>query len=293
MAQGSIAYQFKTADIITKLIAINVIVFLAVTIVAALFQIDAFSLIAWFVLPESIGNFITQPWSLITYNFIHLGFLHILFNMLWLYFFGRYITNLFSAKRFLTIYLLGGIVGGLLFMISYNVFPAFASANGVLYGASAAVMALMGFSATYTPNAPIRIFTINLKLWHIAVFFVLWDLISLSSLNNAGGILAHLGGALFGYIYARQLLKGKDIGSWFEKLMDSIANLFKPREKKPIKKVHRNRATQSSSKRSMNKETKSDHQKKVDLILDKIGKSGYESLTKEEKDFLFKAGKED
>ncbi|HAT65112.1 MAG TPA: rhomboid family intramembrane serine protease, partial [Flavobacteriaceae bacterium] len=94
MAQGSIAYQFKTADIITKLIAINVIVFLAVTIVAALFQIDAFNLIAWFVLPESIGSFITQPWSLITYNFIHLGFLHILFNMLWLYFFGRYITNL-------------------------------------------------------------------------------------------------------------------------------------------------------------------------------------------------------
>ena len=178
-------------------------------------------------------------------------------------------------------------------MISYNIFPAFTSINGVLYGASAAVMALMGFSATYSPNAPIRIFTINLKLWHIAVFFVLWDLLSLSALKNAGGIIAHLGGALFGYIYARQLLKGNDIGVWFEKIMDSIANLFKPRKSTPFKKVHRNRATQSASRRSKNSEVKSNQQKKVDDILDKIGKSGYDSLTKAEKDFLFKAGNED
>ncbi|MCB0458058.1 MAG: rhomboid family intramembrane serine protease [Flavobacteriaceae bacterium] len=291
MTQGSLSYQFKTADIITKLIVINVLIFLVVIIATALFQLEDNFLTQWFVLPESFSHFITQPWSIVTYNFIHTGFWHILFNMLWLYFFGRYVTNLFSERRFLAIYLLGGIAGGVLYMISYNIFPAFVSTVGTLQGASAAVMALMGFSATYSPNAPIRIFTINLKLWHIAMFFILWNLVSLSTLKNAGGILAHLGGAFFGYVYARQLLKGNDIGNWFERLLERIVALFTPKKKKPFKKVHRNKTTQNASQR-FNKETKTDYQKQVDQILDKIGKSGYESLTKEEKDFLFKAGKE-
>ncbi len=292
MAGGSLAYQFKTADIITKVIAINVIVFLVVTIFSALLQINPSTLISWFQLPEALGAFITQPWSLVTYSFIHTGFFHILFNMLWLYFFGRYVLNLFSEKRFLTLYLLGAISGGLVYILSYNLFPAFSMFNGNLIGASAAVMALMAFSATYTPNAPVRIFTFNLKLWHIAVFLIMWDLVRLPSLNNAGGLLAHLGGAAFGYVFARQLMKGNDLGAWFERLMDRIAAWFKPRDKKPFKKVHRNRATQSKTERSKSTDSKSDHQKKIDAILDKIGKSGYDSLTKDEKDFLFKAGKD-
>ncbi|MEZ4858149.1 MAG: rhomboid family intramembrane serine protease [Flavobacteriaceae bacterium] len=292
MTQGSLSYQYKSADIITKLIVINVLLFLVVIIATELFQWEDDFLTHWFVLPETFSHFLAQPWSLITYNFVHTGFWHILFNMLWLYFFGRYVTNLFSEERFLTIYLLGGMAGGILYMVSYNVFPALVSTVGTLQGASAAVMALMGFSATYSPNAPIRIFTINLKLWHIALFFILWNLVSLSTLKNPGGILAHLGGAFFGYVYARQLLNGKDIGSWFEKLLSGFSNLFKPKTKKPFKKVHRNNTTQKTSQRSISKETKSEHQKKVDAILDKIGKSGYESLTKEEKDYLFKAGKE-
>ena len=289
MTHGSLSYQFKTADIITKLIVINVLIFLVVIIANALFQLEDNFLIQWLILPESFSHFITQPWSIVTYNFIHEGFWHILFNMLWLYFFGRYVTNLFSEQRFLTIYILGGMAGGILYMISYNIFPAFALKIGTLQGASAAVMALMGFSATYSPNAPIRIFTLKLKLWHIALFFILWNLLSLSTLKNPGGILAHLGGAFFGYVYARQLLKGKDIGIWFEKLLLGISNVFKPSTKKPFKKVHRNKATQKQSQR-FNKEAKTDQQKEIDKILDKIGKSGYESLTKDEKDFLFKAG---
>lgn len=291
MTQGSLSYQYRTADIITKLIVINVVVFLVVIIATALFQLEDDFLTQWLVLPETFSHFFTRPWSLITYNFVHTGFWHILFNMLWLYFFGRYVTNLFSEKRFLTIYLLGGMAGGILYMVSYNIFPAFVSTIGTLQGASAAVMALMGFAATYSPNAPIRIFTINLKLWHIALFFILWNLVSLSTLKNPGGILAHLGGAFFGYVYARQLIHGKDIGSWFERLVALFLELFKPKKKKPFKKVHRNKTTQTTSHR-LNKETKTDHQKRVDQILDKIGKSGYESLTKEEKDFLFKAGKD-
>jgi rhomboid family protein len=290
MTQGSLSYQFKTADIITKVMVINGVIFLAITIFSALLQVNPEFLIRWFQLPEELGQFILQPWSLITYSFIHTGFFHVLFNMLWLYFFGRHVLNLFSEKRFLTVYLLGAICGGVLYMLSYNVFPAFSHYNGNLIGASAAIMAVMAFIATYMPNAPVRIFTINLKLWHIAMFLIVWDLVRLPALNNAGGLLAHLGGAIFGYMYARQLMKGNDIGLWFEKLMDGFVNLFKPKKKRPFKKVHR--TTQSKVPRSNSKEVRSDHQKKVDAILDKIGKSGYESLTKEEKDFLFKAGKD-
>lgn len=293
MAQGNLSYQFKTADVITKVIVINALIFIVVSVFSALLRINDNAIVAWFVLPESLGNFITQPWSLITYSFIHLGFFHVLFNMLWLYFFGRHITNLFSEKRFLAIYLLGAMAGGVMYMISYNVFPAFSNVNGTLMGASGAVMATMAFAATYTPNSPVRIFTFNLKLWHIAVFLVVWDLVSLAGLKNAGGLIAHLGGAFFGYIYARQLLSGKDIGGWFEKWMDAISRYFSPSKKTPFKKVHRNKTTQSQTKRSTVKENKTDYQKKVDTILDKISKSGYESLTKAEKDFLFKAGKED
>lgn len=289
---GNLAYQFKTATIVTKLAVINGVVFLLLNIMAGFMQIDIDRLFLsrWLSLPEELPSFITQPWSLISYSFVHFGFFHILFNMLWMFFFGKFILNLFSEKRFLTVYLLGALWGGLLYMVCYNIFPAFIGINASLVGASGSVTALMVFIAAYTPNTEVKIFTFRLKLWHIALTLVLLDLVRLPTSGNAGGLLAHLGGAAFGYVYAKQLLKGKDIGAWFEKLMDGFANLFKSRKQKPFKKVHRNKATQSKSVRSKEKDGKSDHQKKVDAILDKIGKSGYESLTKAEKDFLFKSG---
>ncbi|MEL6810257.1 MAG: rhomboid family intramembrane serine protease [Bacteroidota bacterium] len=292
MASNSLRYQFKTASIITKLVVINGVIFLGTFLFSTLFQIEMGQLTKWFVLPSEIGRFITQPWSIITYSFLHADFFHVLFNMLYLYWFGRFILNLFTEKRFLTIYLLGAIFGGLLYFIGYNLFPVFAGERAVLLGASGAVMAIVVFVAAYNPQAQMRIFTFTIKIWHIALVLVILDVLRLSRNVNAGGMLAHLGGALFGFVYARRLLKGQDIGIWFEKIMDSFANLFKSRKEKPFKKVHRNRATQTRSKRSTTvKESKSDHQKKVDAILDKIGKSGYESLTKAEKDYLFKAGK--
>lgn len=242
-------------------------------------------------LSDDFYTILSNPWSLITYGFLHFDFFHILFNMLWLYWFGQFFLNLFNGKRLLTIYLLGAFFGGLLFVLSYNFFPVFKYDNRPLIGASGAVTAIMIFIATYTPNTEVRIFTFTLKLWHIALFLFLFDLVRIPSSGNAGGLMAHVGGAIFGFVYAIQLAKGNDIGKWFENFMDWIANLFKPRKKKPFKKVHR--TTQPSSQRSKPKDPKSEHQKKVDGILDKIGKSGYESLTKEEKDFLFKAGKED
>ncbi len=284
-------YQFKQASIVLKLIIINAIIFLLVFLGSFFFRIPSGQLTAGFVLPNDFFSLLTQPWSIITYSFLHFGFWHIFWNMYILYWFGSYVINLFSSKRFLTIYLLGAIFGGLLYVLAYNLFPVFNDQNTRLLGASAAVRAIMIFIAVYTPNTIVRIFMFKIKLWQIGLFVVLFDLIQLPSSGNSGGLLAHLGGALFGYLYAVQLAKGNDIGKWFEDLINWFSNQFKTRQKKPFRKVHR-----TTSKRSVrsNKETdKGEHQKKIDTILDKIGKSGYESLTKAEKDFLFKAGKDD
>jgi membrane associated rhomboid family serine protease len=291
MAATSLSYKYKTANILVKLIVINALVFLAVRLGAFFMGVSQQYFSRWFVLSDDFELLLFRPWTLVSYGFLHFGFFHILFNMLWLYWFGQMVLNLFSGRRLLTLYILGAAVGGLLFVLAYNFFPVFAQHRGFLIGASGAVTAIMIFMATYSPNTEVRIFTFNLKLWHIALFLFLFDLVRIPSSGNAGGLMAHVGGALFGYVYAVQLAKGNDIGKWFENFMDWVANLFKPRAKNPFKKVHR--TTQPVPRRSTSKAEKSENQKKVDSILDKIGKSGYESLTKEEKDFLFKAGKED
>ncbi len=294
MAGGNnLAYQFKMASVAVKVIVINALVFVGFGLVALFSGMEKFRLELPFVLPYDFSEYLTQPWSILTYSFFHSGIWHILVNMYMLFWFGRFVLNLFSPKRFLTIYLLGGIAGGIFFLLSYNLFPLSAVALPVV-GASGAVMAIMVFMATYAPSTEVRIFTFNLRLWHIVAFFVVLDLLRLGTAQhqNTGGLLVHLGGAIFGYVYARQLLKGKDIGVWFENIMDGVANLFKTRKQRPFKKVHRTKATQSKTKRSNPTEGKDDHQKKIDAILDKIGKSGYESLTKAEKDYLFKAGKD-
>ncbi|EDM44755.1 rhomboid family protein [unidentified eubacterium SCB49] len=289
MTQGNLAYQWKVQSIAIKLIVINVLVFLLINIGAFLFKTSAGSLMRWFVLPEGVVDFIVQPWSFLTYSFIHFDFFHLLFNMIWLHFFSRFVLNIFTPKRFLTVYLLGAIAGGLMYVLSYNVFPVFEDGlPSVLLGASASVTAIMVFIATHSPNTAFRLFNWTIKLWHIALFIFVYDLIRLPIGGNAGGMLAHFGGAVFGYIYARQLLKGNDIGVGFENLVDWFTNLFKPKKEKPFKTVHRNKKS-TTTKRPP---TVSAHQRKVDAILDKIGKSGYESLSKAEKDFLFKSGKD-
>ncbi|MAP81423.1 MAG: rhomboid family intramembrane serine protease [Aequorivita sp.] len=291
MAASNLTYQFKTANVLVKLIVVNVIVFLIVSLGSFLLNISPQYFTRWFVLSDSLDTLLFYPWTLITYGFLHFGFMHILFNMLWLYWFGQFVLNLFTGKRLLTVYLLGALFGGLLFVIAYNLFPAFAQSRGFLIGASGAVTAIMVFIATYTPNTEFRLFTFTIKLWQIALFLFLLDLVRIPTSGNAGGLMAHVGGGIFGYIYAVQLAKGNDIGKWFENFMDWVANLFKPSKKKPFKTVHR--TTRKQPMRSTPKDVKSNHQKKIDSILDKIGNSGYESLSKEEKDFLFKAGKDD
>jgi len=284
---GGLRYQFARLSIAEKLIAVNVLVFILNGLLTALFR---YSVTDWFQLPQDFLEFIGQPWSLVTYSFFHAGLGHIFWNMLMLYFASRIFLNLFDAQRFINVYFLGVIVGGLVFLLSYNVFPTLLNTNTALIGASAGVTAVLIFVCAYIPNQEVRILFFNVKLWYVGAFFVLIDLVQIPYGGNIGGRLAHLGGALLGYIYARQLFKGNDIGAGFTKLRDAIAQLFKPKEKKaPLKTVYKKNSA-ANNKAEYDRQAR---QRKIDDILDKISKSGYESLSKEEKDFLFKAGKED
>nr|WP_297783548.1 rhomboid family intramembrane serine protease [uncultured Allomuricauda sp.] len=287
MMNGGLRYQFARLSIAEKLIAINVLIFLIDGLSGALLG-HSFS--QWFLLPKDFFDFLTQPWSLVTYSFFHAGFGHIFWNMIVLYFASRIFLNLFDSQRFINVYFLGLMLGGLVFLLSYNVFPTLVNSNTALIGASAGVNAVLIFVCAYIPNQEVRLIFFNIKLWYIGAALVIKDLVMIGMGDNIGGGMAHLGGAFLGYMYARQLFKGNDIGSGFTKLRYAIVDLFKPKEKKaPLKTVYKKKAS-STSKKDYDKQAK---QRKIDSILDKISKSGYESLSKEEKDFLFKAGKED
>lgn len=283
---GGLQYQYARLSVSEKLIAINILVFVAMGFLTLMGfpQVED-----WFALPGDVSEFLSQPWSLVTYSFLHAGILHLLWNMYILYIAGRILLNLFDGRRFLNIYFLGVILGGMFFLLTDTLFIK----NGsFLVGASAGVMAVLIFVCTYIPTQEVRLIFFNVKLWQVGVFVVLIDLLQISSGgSNIGGRIAHLGGAFLGYVYARQLLQGRDIGAGFSKFMDGLANTFKPSKKKaPMKTVYKKRNTVTKSKGSYDKDA---HQRKIDNILDKISKSGYESLSKAEKDFLFKAGKED
>lgn len=284
-----IKYKLARLNVFEKIIAVNVVIYFVGLLLKPLQGgLNTYKSLSWLEIPSDFFDFIIKPWSIITYAFAHYDFWHILFNMLWLYVIGRMFLNLFNPKQGLNIYFLGAIVGGLLFLFGYNVFPNFFSSGNRLVGASAAVRALLIFLCAYMPNMELRFFTINLKLWYLGAAIVILDVIGLFGLNS-GGNLAHLGGAILGYIYAKQLLKGNDIGKGFERVMDSIVSLFKASKKSPLKTVHKKKSKVAGYTKDEFKEF--NHQKKIDLILDKISKSGYESLTVDEKEFLFKAGK--
>ena len=293
MAQGNLKYQFSRLNIAEKLIAINVLVFIVNSLLPFLLGLSKNSIVQWFELPKDFYDFLMQPWSIITYSFFHGGFGHIFWNMLLIYFVGRIFLNLFDGRRFLNVYLLGIMLGGLFFILGYNIFPAFFDVTAYLIGASAGVSAVLIFICTYIPNQEVRLIFFNVKLWYIGAFVVLMDLIQLPYSGNAGGHLAHLGGALLGYWYARRLLNGTDIGAGFSRFLDGVVNMFKGGDKKaPLKTVYKKKAPKNASSSSGKDYDRQTHQKKIDAILDKISKSGYESLSKAEKDFLFQAGKE-
>ena len=283
--------SFKEGSNLTRLIYINFGVFLIVKIVGVLsflFNLDTSQipfLIHWLSVPADTSALLSRPWTVFSYMFLHEGFLHILMNMLWLFWFGRIFLSYLDQKKLVSVYLIGGLTGAATYIFAYNLFPVFESVRWGSYalGASASVMAVVIATVIYAPNHVVRLMFIgSVKIKHIALFFIATDILSIPA-GNAGGHLAHLGGAFYGWLFITQLRKGKDISSGFNALMDSFFDLFKKRK---MKVSYKN--TQKMSDKEYNK-TKKKTQEKLDGILEKIAKSGYDSLNKEEKEILFKS----
>jgi membrane associated rhomboid family serine protease len=284
-----IKQQYRLGGVTEKLIYWNVALFAIpwiLTGVLSLFSINL-GFMTYVSLSSNPADLFWKPWSIFTYAFFHADIFHILFNLIILNFVGRLFLTFFTQKQLLSLYLMGAIFAGFIYITSYLLFPALANQVVTLVGASGAIMCILFGVATYAPQMQVRLLLIgNIRLWHIAVFYLVIDLISLS-FSNVGGHIAHLGGALFGYLYVNQLKKGNDITKGFTSLMDAFVNLFKKNSSTPFKKVHKN-----TSYTKPKPATKDKSQQQIDDILDKISKSGYDSLTKEEKEFLFKAGKQ-
>lgn len=288
--------SFKRGNIFIQLIYINAGVFVLtslLTVFLTLFNRSSEPILRFLEMPASIVSLIEQPWSLFTYMFMHAGVMHILFNMLWLYWFGSLFLLFFSAKHLRGLYVLGGICGGLLYLLAYNVFPYFSEAINYshLVGASASVLAIVVATAYREPNYQIRLLLFgSIRLKYIALFMIITDLLFMTS-SNAGGHIAHLGGALAGLCFAASLSKGRDVTTWINYALDWLSGLFSgklwKRKKKPTMKVHYNRSPKDFDYNAQKKA----ESEEVDRILDKLKKSGYESLTTEEKKNLFDASK--
>ncbi len=281
--------SFKQGNTLHKLIYLNLGLFLAVNILRIVFLLSNApelneTFLRYLAIPSNLQVLVRRPWTVITYMFLHEGFLHILFNLLWLYWFGTVFIHELGAKKLLSTYLLGGLAGGLLFVLFYNLFPVFnqVKEGAIALGASASVMAVVVAVATYRPERKMHMMFIGpVKIGYIALaMFVVTSLLEFS--DNTGGKIAHIGGALIGFLFAYYYRQGKDIMRGFDRMMDHIATWFKPA--KPNMKVTHKRPANDLE---YNKQ-KREEQKEVDEILEKISKGGYDSLTSREKELLFK-----
>ncbi|MES2590444.1 MAG: rhomboid family intramembrane serine protease [Bacteroidota bacterium] len=290
-----IKLKVRSGNPITRLIIINIAVFLTISILRILLFLtgDATSF-AGFVdsfienisFPLRISGFMQKPWTLITYMFTHINLPHILWNLVTLYWFGQILSDYTSTKKIIPLYLLGGIAGALFTIILFTIIPAFYPYVGsTMVGASAGITAIIIASATLVPNYRMNLLFIGpVKLLYVALFVLFIDVLNVASYDNIGGNMAHLGGALMGYIFIVQYKKGRDWSLWINRFFDWVKNLFKISPKSKMKVEYKRKV--SDEEYNHNKRIT---QEQIDLVLDKISKSGYESLSKAEKDFLFKA----
>jgi membrane associated rhomboid family serine protease len=292
-----IKLSFRKGDILTRLIYINVAIFILAGLGLVFFRLyipgiglDELRLVYtdrvlnYLMVPSVAGQLLYRPWTLITYMFTHFNFFHILFNMLMLFWFGRIFLQYLSGRQLLSTYLIGGLCGALFYILLVNVIPGLQEhLGGSMLGASAAIMAVVVAISFYVPDYTLILMFIGpAKLKYIAVFFVLIDVLMIAS-SNAGGHISHLGGALYGYWFISRYKKGQDAGRWMNSVLDFLNRLFKPRPKLSV--TYRKNAKFISDP-DYNK-GKIQQQKEVDRILDKIAKAGYDSLTRQEKETLF------
>ncbi len=278
---------------VRKLILINIGVFLLIHLIRLVMWMPSGNpnagdaITHWLYMSSSLKNFIFKPWSLITYMFAHEGVLHILFNMLWLYFLGNLFTEYLGHRKLLLVYFWGGIAGGLFYLLGMNVIPPLRNSfsfNLPMLGASAAVMAVVVAIATLLPNYAIRLFgIIDIKLKYLAFFYIVLSVLGIMG-SNAGGNLAHLGGIFFGFFYIRQIRHYSFLDRWSDVINGWVNKIY--RRKKDEKSIYRSYTVYMKEE-----DNTIPDQEEIDAILDKINRSGYDSLTKKEKEKLFKASK--
>jgi len=300
-----IKQEFRSGNALTRLILVNIGVFITLNLLhlvlflsmgdRAQSQILFYEVLSWLMIPAEVGKLLTRPWTLITHMFAHYEFWHIRFNMLWLYWFGRILRDFAGNHRLFPIYFLGGIAGAFLLIISYNLFPVLQPAlpHVRALGASAGVLAIITATATLMPNYTIYLLFLGpVKIKWIALVMVVIDLLSITG-SNTGGHIAHIGGAIFGFVFIKQLQQGQDWSRPFNNFTDLLREAFVPGQKPRV--VHRSDPGRSSKRRKKEGQKPKDtsKQERIDAILDKISRSGYDSLSKEEKDFLFKASREE
>lgn len=293
--QNSFDFKFWNNSILIRLIYANFIAFISIQIILLalwLFQIDATQdlVSSWLAVPANLKTLIVRPYTLMSYMFLHLELGHIFFNMLFLFFLGRYFVQFFGEKKLWSVYIAGGIAGALLFILFFNIFPVFTAvkAGSFALGASASVMAIIIAAGAYAPNHEIRFFFLgSIKLKYFAIFFIVLDIISISK-TNSGGHIAHLGGAALGYFFAKKWREGKDLSRWVDTSTAFVKAIFAPSKRRKMKVEYKRTDTKFDYNGRKNEE-----QQIVDEILDKISRSGYDSLSKKEKDFLFNASNKD
>ena len=283
-----VKFQFKHGSPFIKIIVVNVIAFVTIglyELVLFLFKIKSDFTSVYLALNSSPQHLLHAPWTIITYEFVHAGPFHLLFNMLMLYFTGNIFNDFFKQSDAWRVYIFGGLIGGVLFLVSNILFPVFSGIESTLVGASGCIMAVLFASATYAPNLRMALFgIIQIRLVWLAVVFLVLDLISITN-GNAGGHIAHIGGALFGFLFARYR-QGRLRFS-----IPEIGNNKMPDEtrfKVKVKTYHQNEHLNSNNKNTNYKPSQED----IDIILDKISKNGYDKLSKQEKEILFKASQE-
>jgi membrane associated rhomboid family serine protease len=280
---------------IKKLIYINIAFFIVAVLCKLIFHLYGYSatensyftnpILEKLVLYSAPGSLLTRPWSLVSYMFMHSGFMHILFNMLILFFIGRIAEDFYSPNDIYKQYIFGGIAGAILFILAYNIFPIFTRMHSPvpMIGASAAVIAIVVATAAWVPNYEVFLWgVVRLKLKWLALIMVGLDIIMFTN-GNEGGRISHIGGAAFGFLYAQKR-------SWFDfSFQLPSANIFKRKTVIDERKIFRGVPKQHQSLGKINKP----NQDEVDAILDKISQSGYSSLSKEEKEILFRASDKD
>ena len=271
--------QYQHGGIAFRLIFWNVLCFLVSLLFFYQFQLGVFNLPNWIALSSDLNILITRPWTLIGYAFFHHGFGHLFFNMMVLHFSSMLFLTFFNARQYLGLYLMSVFFSGVAFVMGYY----FLHLSSTLVGASGAIMAILVATTTYRPVMTVRLlFFGNVKLWHITAVILVLDFMQFR-IENTGGHIAHLAGAFFGFIFIKLLQNGIDLSR--------IINIpIQKSRRTPFKKVHKN-YSKSTLKQSSRIVVNDKTQQQIDEILDKISQSGYDCLTQEEKEFLFKAGK--